>query len=171
LLLEMKDDGRRRAGLHACVSTVARPQSASTIPSISGIVAPVERRIAGNRIRAAYFLLQAVATLGWWLLIAVSPGWRAAFAFGDDGGSLRPFLAADLVFWCAGSLAVGHGEWHGNRWTGPARLLLCGAMTSSVLHAASLAIISGAGWPGVVLMLPALITTLWLARRAACSTS
>jgi len=127
--------------------------------------------MAGNRIRAVYFVIQAVATLAWWLLIAVSPRWRAAFAFGDDGASLWPFLAADLVFWCAGALAVGHGEWHGNRWTGPARLLLCGAMTCSVLHSASLAAISGAGWLGAFFMLPALVTTLWLTRSAACSTS
>lgn len=135
------------------------------------LITLMDRRVAGNRIRAVFFVVQALATLAWWLLVAISSGWRAWFAFGDDGGSLWPFLAADLVFWFTGSLAVGHGEWHGNRWTGAARLVLCGAMACSVLHAASLAAISGAGWPGVFLMLPALAATLWLTRSATCSRS
>lgn len=139
--------------------------------SFFNLVAFMDRRVARNRIRAVYFVIQALGTLAWWVLIAASPGWRAWFAFGDDGESLRLFLAADLIFWCGGSLAVGHGEWHGNRWTGPARLVLCGAMACSVLHAASLAAISGAGWPGVFLMLPALMATLWLTRSATCSRS
>lgn len=124
-----------------------------------------------RRVRAGYFVLQALATLGWWLVITASPEWRAWFAFGDDGRSLWSFLPGDLLFWCTGSLAVGHGEWHGCRWTAGACGVLCGALACSVLHAATLATLSGAGWYGVLLMLPALGITCWLAWSARCSRS
>jgi hypothetical protein len=113
-------------------------------------------------LRVAYFAVQAGATFGWWAVIVASPAWRRRFAFGDDGASLVPFLAPDLVFWCLGSLAAAWGEWRGAPWAVAARFVLCGALGSSLLHAASLAARSGAGWLGVLLMLPALFATGWL---------
>lgn len=124
---------------------------------------------ARRTVRAAYFVMQALATVAWWLAIGVSPKWRAFFFFGDDGRSLWSFLPGDLAFWCVASLAVGHGEWHGNGWTAPLRWMLCGAMASSVLHAAAQAGISGAGWLGVFLMLPPFAVTVWLTWSATCS--
>lgn len=123
----------------------------------------------GRTVRAAYFVVQALATVVWWLAVCVSPEWRAWFAFGDDVRSLWSFLPGDLVFWFVGSLAVGHGEWHGNGWTSPLRWVLCGALASSVLHAAALAALSGAGWPGVLLMAPALGITVCLTWSATCA--
>lgn len=120
-------------------------------------------------VRSAYFVIQALTTLAWWMAVSMSPSWRMWFAFGDDGLSLRSFLPGDLVFWVVGSLAVGHGEWHGNAWTASLRWVLCGALACSVLQAASLAAISGSGWPGVLLMLPALVFTLRLTWSATCS--
>ena len=111
----------------------------------------------------AYFALQGIATLGWWTLVAASPAWRRWFAFGDDGASLVPFLAADLVFWCLGSLAVAWGEWRRAAWTAALRFVLCGALGGSLLHALVLAARSGAGWSGVLVMLPALVATVWFA--------
>ena len=110
-----------------------------------------------------FFTFQGVATLAWWIVIVASPAWRRRFAFGDDGGSLIPFVAADLVFWCLGSLAAAWGAWRGAAWAAAVRFVLSGALGSSLLHAAALAVRSGAGWPGVLLMLPALVTTVWLA--------
>lgn len=73
-----------------------------------------------------------------------------------------PFLVADLVFWCLGSLAVAWGEWQGATWTASLRSALCGALGCSLLHAVVLAARSGAGWSGVLVMLPALVVTVWL---------
>jgi hypothetical protein len=123
-----------------------------------------------NFMRSGYFALQGAATLAWWTLLAVSPSARRWFAFGDAGDSLLPFLPADIVFWCAGSWAAAQSEWSGARWAPAVRLLLCGGLACSVLHAASLAMLAGAGWPGVVLMLPALAVTwclTWTAPSAA----
>lgn len=73
-----------------------------------------------------------------------------------------PFLAADLVFWCLGSLAVAWGEWRRAAWTAALQFVLCGALGGSLLHALVLAARSGAGWSGVLVMLPALVATVWL---------
>jgi hypothetical protein len=114
----------------------------------------------------AYFICQGVATLAWWGLIAASPVWRRRFAFGDDGASIAAFLPADIVFWCIGSLAAAWGEWRGSAWTATVRHVLCGAIGCSVAHAATLAYMASAGWPGVFLMLPAFGLTVWWTWRA-----
>ena len=119
----------------------------------------------GNRGWAAYHLLQAFATLGWWSAVATSPQVRSTFAFGDDGASLWQFLPADLLFWCGGSLLVAAAAWSGRSWAGAASLVLWGAVGCSWVHAAALAWHSGAGWAGVVLMAIAVAMT---ARSAWC---
>lgn len=113
--------------------------------------------------RAAYFLVQAGATLAWWLALAAVPAWRRRFAFGDDGGSLVHFLPGDVVFWMIGSCIAAWGEWSNASWRRAARQCLAGALGCSALHAASTAAGTGAGWDGVVLMLPAVAMTWWLA--------
>ncbi len=122
-------------------------------------------RPAGNRGWAAYHLLQASATLGWWTAVAMSPQVRRAFAFGDDGASLWQFLPADLLFWCGGSLTVAVAAWSGRRWAGAASLVLLGAVGCSWAHSAALAWQARAGWTGVVLMAIAVVMT---ARSAWC---
>ena len=117
-----------------------------------------------------YFVIQSVATLGWWALIAWSPDWRRWFAFGDDGASLWAFFPTDILFWCGGSLAAAMGAWWQTRWEMPVACILCGAIAASVLHAATLAAQARAGWPGVLLMVPALALTLfftWHSTRTA----
>lgn len=108
-----------------------------------------------------YFVAQAVATLAWWALMAWSPEWRRWFAFGDDGASLWAFFPTDILFWCGGSLAAAMGAWWRTRWAMPVACVLCGAIAASVLHAATLASQARAGWPGVLLMVPALALTLF----------
>lgn len=110
-----------------------------------------------------YFAIQGVATLGWWALIAWSPAWRRWFAFGDDVASLWMFFPADMLFWCGGSAAAAMGAWWQARWAPPVAWALCGAIAASVLHAATLATQARAGWPGVLLMVPALLLTLFCA--------
>lgn len=116
--------------------------------------------------RAAYFLAQGVATLAWWVVIGLSPSARSWFAFGDDGRSLLTFLVADVFFWIGGSLAAAWGEWSGAAWTAALRPVLCGALACSVIHALTLALLTRAGWPGVLLMLSALLSTAWLTWHA-----
>jgi len=118
-----------------------------------------ERRRISQRV--AYFACQGVATLIWWALVGGSPAVRRWFAFGDDGTSLMPFLPADLVMWAGGSLVAAWGDWIGAAWTAPLRHVVFGAMACSVLHALALAMLSRGGWPGVLLMTPALVCTAW----------
>ena len=119
---------------------------------------------------AGYFVAQAVATLAWWALMAWSPGWRRWFAFGDDGASLWVFFPTDMLLWFGGSLVAATGFRRRAPWALPVACVVCGAIAASVLHAAMLAAQSRAGWPGVLLMLPALSLTLffaWHSTRAA----
>jgi hypothetical protein len=120
---------------------------------------------AGSRGWAAYHLLQALATLGWWTAVATSPQVRTVFAFGDDGASLWQFLPADLLFWCGGSLAVAVAAWSGRRWAGAASWVLLGAVGCSWAHSVALAWQARAGWSGVALMAIAVAMT---ARSAWC---
>jgi hypothetical protein len=113
-----------------------------------------------------YFICQGAVTLAWWGLVAAAPAWRRWFAFGDDGASLRPFLAADLVFWVVGSWLAAWGEWRGAAWAATVRAVLCGGIACSVLHATALALAAGAGWSGVLLMLAALGLTAWFTWRS-----
>ena len=69
----------------------------------------------------------------------------------------------DILFWCGGSLAAAMGAWWQTRWEMPVACILCGAIAASVLHAATLAIQTRAGWPGVLLMVPALLISLFFA--------
>lgn len=95
--------------------------------------------------------------------MAWSPAWRIWFAFGDDGASLQAFFPADMVFWCGGSVVAAVGVWRRTRWALPVACSLCGAIAASVFHAAAFAAQSRAGWPGVLLMVPALILTIFFA--------
>ncbi len=122
-------------------------------------------RPTAGRAWAAYHLVQAAATLGWWTAVATSPQVRGTFAFGDDGSSLWPFLPGDLLFWCGGSLIVAATVWSGCACAGSASLVLLGAVSCSWVHAAALAWQSRAGWTGVVLMAIAVAMT---ARSAWC---
>ncbi len=113
--------------------------------------------------RAAYFTFQAVATLSWWSLVAVSPAWRLLFAFGDDGRSLLPFLPGDMIFWLFGSLLAARAEWTAAPGRRAVRLVLGGAVAGSFVHAAAAAACAEGGWSGVLLMAPAVLVTGWLA--------
>lgn len=119
--------------------------------------------VASAAWRAGYFAAQAGATLAWWMLIAVAPACRRWFAFGDDGRSLLPFLPGDVLFWVIGSCIAACGERSGAPWRNAVRHAVGGGMACSLVHAAGAAAIAGAGFGGVLLMLPAVALTLWLA--------
>lgn len=119
--------------------------------------------VVNARWRAAYFACQAGATLAWWLTMSAVPACRRRFAFGDDGGSLVQFLPADVIFWMIGSCIAAWGERSDASWRQAARHCLAGALACSLVHATSVAVGAGAGWAGVVLMLPAVAMTWWLA--------
>lgn len=113
--------------------------------------------------RAGYFAVQAFASLTWWLLVATNPACRRWFAFGDDGRSLLPFLPGDVLFWMVGSCIAAWGERSGAPWRGAVRHAVGGGVACSLVHAAAAAVISGTGYAGVLLMLPAVAMTVWLA--------
>lgn len=118
---------------------------------------------SGVAAASGYFFVQGIATLGWWALMASSSDWRRWFAFGDDGASLWTFLPADILLWCGGSLVASWAVWHRKPWAVSLTWALCGAIAASVLHAAALAVQARAGWPGVLLMVPALFLTVFFA--------
>lgn len=122
--------------------------------------------VARETWRAAYFAFQGCATLAWWIMLAAVPACRRWFAFGDDGGSLLQFLPADLVFWVLGSWFAAWGELTGKAWRRGMQHVLGGGLACSLVQAATAAALTGTGVAGVLLMLPAVVTTWCLACRS-----
>lgn len=118
---------------------------------------------SGVAAASGYFFVQGVATLGWWVVMASSLEWRRWFAFGDDGASLWAFLPADILVWCVGSLAAAWAVRRRTPWAAPLVWALCGGIAASVLHAVALAVQTRAGWLGVLVMVPALVLTVFFA--------
>lgn len=111
-----------------------------------------------------YLVLQGVGVYLWWAMLLLLPESRGPFlAPGAPDSTLLAFIGADLTVFGGGSLAAAYGLWHGRNW---AWGVLCGVAGASVyggLYAAGLPLLSGGGWLGALLMLPAIVVPPWLA--------
>lgn len=121
-----------------------------------------------RRFAIGYFLLQGTGASLWWGSLIVVPGWRRHFlAPGAPETTLFAFGPADLVFFIAGSFAVAYALAQRRSWGLPALCIQAGAAGYSGLYALSLPFVSGGGWMGAALMVPALVVPLllvWLLR-------
>lgn len=109
----------------------------------------------------AYFFMQGTAIVLWWLLLLFFPSTREYFLLG--GGSedtLRAFLLPDLVTLVFSSFVAcilcfrdGSGVQAGVWFTS-------GAISYVTLYCLALAVITGVGWLGVTLMLPAMLLSI-----------
>lgn len=106
-----------------------------------------------------YFALQAVAVLGWWLALLLTPGWRAAFRpYSAPDAVLLAFASGDLLILCLGSALVA--------WASPffvrARALawlVAGATVYAALYTLALALTGAAPPLGALLMCPAAVAS------------
>ena len=107
----------------------------------------------------AYFALQGLAVMGWWVLLAARPESREWFRLEDDSlTTLWAFWLPDLLLIGPFSFVASYLIHQESRYADAAAWLVTGAVTYATLYTTAIAMMTDVGWLGVVLMLPA---TLW----------
>jgi protein-S-isoprenylcysteine O-methyltransferase Ste14 len=109
----------------------------------------------------AYFSLQGAAVALWWLLLVFFPSTRVYFQIDANSESaLLAFWLPDLLLLALGSLVAGVLCFGGSSLATAAVWFTSGAVCYASLYCLSLAILTGAGWLGVTLMLPAMLLSI-----------
>lgn len=109
----------------------------------------------------AYFSLQGAAVTLWWLLLVFFPSTRGYFQMDPASeATLLAFWLPDLLLLAFGSLVAGTLCFRGSSLATAAVWLTSGAVSYASLYCLSLAILTGAGWLGVTLMLPAMLLSV-----------
>jgi protein-S-isoprenylcysteine O-methyltransferase Ste14 len=128
-----------------------------------GLPATRSRFIAG-----AYFLVQGIAVIGWWVFLALWPQTRAAFLPpGNDPSALSAFALPDSLLVAAGSLLTSVLVARSSGWALPIVWFVAGAIDYATFHVLAWAAIAGGGWNGFLLMAPAALLTTAFALRFA----
>jgi hypothetical protein len=109
----------------------------------------------------AYFLLQGVAVLAWWLVLLIYPPARSWFRMGDGSdAALLAFWLPDLSLLAIGSLVSGALCLQGSSFVSAAVWLTAGAASYATLYCLAFAMLTDTGWLGVTLMLPAMLLSI-----------
>ena len=114
---------------------------------------PPSTAVTAIRIYAGYFALQAVAGIGFWVLVATVPVVRRAFEMWPKQHAVTDsFLFADLVIGIAGSAAAAWGLWVRARWARPLALFVAGGMVYATVYLAGWVAFTGVGGGLLALM-------------------
>lgn len=120
-----------------------------------------------NRVYAGYFALQAVAGIGFWVVVAASPTARKAFEMWPPQHAVTDsFLFADVIMGIGGSAASAWGIWSERRWGEPLALFVAGGMVYATLYLAGWVAFTGEGGGLLALMLPPSTLSAWAAWQA-----
>lgn len=118
----------------------------------------------------AYLIVQGVAVYLWWAVLLLFPAAREPFkAPGAPDATLLAFIGADLLLYGGGSLFAAYGLARRLSW---GWMMLCidvGASVYAALYALALPLLSGGGWLGALMMVPALVVSpllVWAFRPA-----
>lgn len=88
-----------------------------------------------RQVYAGYFALQAVAGIGFWAVVALSPTVREVFEMSDaEHGVTDSFLAADVAIGILGAAVAAWGLWRAARWAGPWAMFVAGGMVYATLY-------------------------------------
>jgi hypothetical protein len=111
-----------------------------------------------RQIAVTYFFVQAVAVVGWWVLLLAAPMTRQNFAIrGASFTALGSFALGDLAIIALGSILVATRA--GAAWTVCAAWLVSGALLYATCFVV-VAAITGVTSPfGAVLMIPASVAS------------
>lgn len=108
---------------------------------------------------AAYYLIQSLTVIGWWVLLVAYPESRTWFALESRSLlTLWAFWLPDLLIVGPLSLIAAVLIHRRNVYATAAMWLVTGAVTYATLYTFALVMMTDRGWLGAVLMLPA---TLW----------
>ena len=113
----------------------------------------------------AYFAVQAVAVVAWWVLLAVFPSARPLFRPADAPDvALFAFAPGDLLMLGLGSAAVALWSARRDPTLGAAAWLVAGATAYGAIYTITLAASGAMGAVGACLMTPAALASLACAR-------
>lgn len=116
------------------------------------------------RAYAAYFALQAVAGVAFWVLVATLDPVRTVFEMSESQHAVTDsFLFADLIIGIAGSAVAATGLWHGRRWAGALALFVAGGMVYATVYLAGWVGFTGDGAGLLALMIPPSSLSAWCA--------
>ena len=105
-----------------------------------------------------YFLAQGIAVAAWWLMLALRPETRRYFQLeAGSQTSLIAFWLPDAAFIAAGSIAAAVLIYTRSRYDTSAMWLVTGGVSYAAVYTFSFAMMTDAGWIGVVMMFPAMI--------------
>lgn len=111
-----------------------------------------------TRNAAVYFLAQGFAVVGWWLMLITVPRSRIYFQLEADSlTTLWAFWLPDLILIGPLSIVAGLLIFDRNRFASAATWMVTGAVSYATLYTLAIAMITDAGWLGVVLMLSAML--------------
>lgn len=114
-----------------------------------------------RRWASAYFALQGVAIILWWLLLLLYPLSRAYFQMDSASeATLLAFWLPDLLLLAFGSLVASCFCFRGNSMELVVLWLVCGAISYASLYCLAFALLTNAAWLGVILMLPTMLLSL-----------
>ena len=112
-------------------------------------------------VRRWFWVIQAVAVAGWWVLMWMVPAVRPWFGFGSwPQGVLTAFVVPDAVLRVAGSLGTAIAR--GRRRSGLA-WLVTGGCWYALLWCLSASLATGGGWLGSAAMALLAVGNLWAA--------
>ncbi len=111
-----------------------------------------------TRNAAVYFLAQGFAVAGWWVVLITVPRSRSYFQLEADSlTTLWAFWLPDLLLIGPLSIVSGLLITVRNRFASSAAWMVTGAVSYATLYTLAMAMMTDAGWLGVVLMLPAML--------------
>jgi hypothetical protein len=116
------------------------------------------------RVYAGYFALQAVAGIGFWVVVATVTPIRKVFEMSPHQHAVtNSFLFADIVIGIIGSGICAWGLWGSRRWAGAASLFVAGGMVYSAVYLAGWVAFTGVGGGLLALMIPPSSLSAWSA--------
>lgn len=146
--------------------TTARQPSAAT--SWRSRATPSSLR----RTAAAYFVFQAVAASGWWVVLLGSTSFRRLYLPpGAPDVMLTSLWVADALLYIGASAAVAVGLALQRTWWSWVFMVHVGAASYAGMNSLTLAVSAGCCWLGPALMLPALALALAAGGAAAAGTA
>jgi hypothetical protein len=131
-------------------------------PSTSEDAAELGRRVYGG-----YFLLQAVAGIGFWVAVAAVPAVRRVFEMSSRQHAVTDsYLFADIAIGIIGSAVAGAGLWRGARWGAAVALFVAGGMVYATIYLIGWVSFTGDGGGLLALMVVPSTLSAWCAAQS-----
>lgn len=126
-----------------------------------------EAAALGRRVYGGYFLLQSVAGIGFWVLVAAVPAVRRVFEMSSAQHAVTDsYLFADIAIGIVSSAVAGAGLWRDERWATAVALFVAGGMVYATIYLIGWVSFTGDGGGLLALMLVPSTLSAWCAAQS-----